>query len=68
MHYRIVMPPNPGAAKVLRKILQWFKEEKAMQVDRERLTKACCKPDKFSILHGAPLPTPVESSIPEVRK
>ncbi len=60
MHYRIVMPPNPGAAKTLRKILQWFKEEKAMQLDRERLANACCKPEKFVTLQGAPQPTAVE--------
>ena len=60
MHYRIAMPPNEGAAKVLRQILQWFKEEKTMQADRARLTKACCTPEKFVTLQGAPLPTPVE--------
>ena len=62
MHYRIVMPPNEGAARVLRQILQWFKEEKAMQADRAKLTKACCTPEKFVTLQGAPLPTPVELS------
>jgi ArsR family transcriptional regulator len=62
MHYRIVMPPNEGAAKVLQEILQWFKEEKTMQADRTRLTKACCTPEKFVTLLGAPLPAPVESS------
>jgi ArsR family transcriptional regulator len=62
MHYRIVMPPNEGAAKVLQEILQWFKEEKTMQADRAKLTKACCTPEKFVTLQGAPLPAPVESS------
>jgi ArsR family transcriptional regulator len=62
MHYRIVMPPNEGAAKVLQEILQWFKEEKTMQADRAKLTKACCTPAKFVTLQGAPLPLPVESS------
>jgi ArsR family transcriptional regulator len=62
MHYRIVMPPNEGAAKVLQQILRWFKEEKTMQADRAKLTKACCTPEKFVTLLGAPLPTPVESS------
>jgi ArsR family transcriptional regulator len=62
MHYRIVMPPNEGAAKVLQEILRWFKEEKTMQADRAKLTKACCTPEKFVILLGAPLPTPVEPS------
>jgi ArsR family transcriptional regulator len=62
MHYRIVMPPNDGAARVLQEILQWFKEEKTMQADRAKLTKACCTPEKFVTLLGAPLPAPVESS------
>jgi ArsR family transcriptional regulator len=60
MHYRIVMPPNVGAAKVLREILEWLKAEKAMQADRARLSKACCAPEKFVTLQGAPLPTPIE--------
>jgi ArsR family transcriptional regulator len=62
MHYRIVMPPNEGAAKLLTETLAWLKEEKTMQADRARLTKACCTPEKYVTLQGAPLPTPVESS------
>ena len=60
MHYRIVMPPNPGATKVLRNILEWLKEEKFMQADRSKLTRACCAPEKFVTLQGAPLPVSVE--------
>jgi ArsR family transcriptional regulator len=60
MHYRIVTPPNEGAARVLRETLQWFKEEKTLQADRTKLTKACCAPEKFVTLQGAPLPVPVE--------
>lgn len=59
MHYRIVMPPNLGAAQVLRQTLAWLKEERTMQADRSRLTKACCSPAKFNALQGAPLPVPV---------
>ena len=62
MHYRIVMPSNEGAARVLQDTLQWFKEEKTMQVDRAKLSKACCMPEKFVTLQGAPLPAPVEPS------
>jgi ArsR family transcriptional regulator len=62
MHYRIVMPPNEGAAKVLREILEWFKEEKTMQSDRAKLSKACCTPERFVTLQGAPLPAPIETS------
>lgn len=60
MHYRIVMPPNIGAAQVLRQTLAWLKEEKGMQADRARLSKACCSPAKFAALQGVPLPTSVD--------
>lgn len=60
MHYRIVMPPNIGATQVLRQTLAWLKEDRAMQADRARLSKACCSPAKFSALQGAPLPVPVD--------
>jgi ArsR family transcriptional regulator len=59
MHYRIVMPPNLGAAQVLRQTLAWLQEERGMQADRSRLTKACCSPAKFTALQGAPLPVPI---------
>jgi ArsR family transcriptional regulator, arsenate/arsenite/antimonite-responsive transcriptional repressor len=59
MHYRIVMPPNAGAAQVLRQTLAWLKEEKAMLADSARLSKACCTPVKFATLQGVPLPLPV---------
>jgi ArsR family transcriptional regulator len=64
MHYRIVMPPHIGAEQVLRQTLAWLKEEKSMQADRSRLTKACCTPAKFIALQGAPTPV---SLIAEVR-
>lgn len=57
MHYRIVMPPNAGAARILEEILAWLKEEKSMQSDRARLARACCAPEKFVALQGAPQPT-----------
>ena len=60
MHYRIVMPPNTGAARILKEILAWLKAEKSMQSDRSRLTRVCCSPEKFMALQGAPLPACVE--------
>jgi ArsR family transcriptional regulator len=62
MHYRIVMPPNDSAAKVLQQVLQSLREEKSMQADRTRLSKACCAPEKFSALQGAPQPVLVQPS------
>jgi ArsR family transcriptional regulator len=58
MHYRIVMPPHMGAAQILRQTLAWLNEEKAMQADRARLSKACCSPAKFEALQGAPQACP----------
>ena len=62
MHYRIAMPSNEGAARLLRQTLEWLKEEKTMQVDRTKLGKACCAPQKFSGLLGAPKPVLVQPS------
>jgi ArsR family transcriptional regulator, arsenate/arsenite/antimonite-responsive transcriptional repressor len=63
MHYRIVMPENLGAAQVLHQTLAWLKEDRSMQADRARLSKACCSSAQFSALHGAPLPFSVDCSI-----
>lgn len=62
MHYRIVMPHNHGAAKVLQQVLQSFKEEKTMQADLAKLGKACCAPEKFLTIQGAPQPILVQPS------
>jgi ArsR family transcriptional regulator len=68
MHYRIAIPPNIGAIQVLRQTLAWLKEDRGMQADRARLSKACCSPAKFTALQGAPLPVPVGcSTAPEAR-
>jgi ArsR family transcriptional regulator len=61
MHYRIVMPPNIGAAQVLKQTLAWLRGDRAMQADRARLSKACCRPGKFATLQGAPLPISIDS-------
>jgi ArsR family transcriptional regulator len=68
IHYRIVMPSSIGAAQVLNQTLAWLKEDRAMQADRARLSKACCSPAKFAGLQGAPLPVPVACCIaPEAK-
>ncbi len=59
MHYRIVMPPEVGAAQVLRQTLAWLRGDRKMQADRARLSKACCSPKQFVALEGAPVPVHV---------
>ncbi|MGA2653473.1 MAG: metalloregulator ArsR/SmtB family transcription factor [Terracidiphilus sp.] len=58
VHYRIVMPTHIGASQMLRQTLDSLKDDKTMQADRERLTKACCSPAKYA-LEGAPFPAVV---------
>lgn len=66
MHYRVVMPPHIGASQILKQTLDWLKEDKAMQADRARLTRACCSPAKYALLDGAPLPRPIQEISCEV--
>lgn len=60
MHYRVVVPLHAGAAKILRETLAVLRNQKLMQADLARLSKACCAPRKVSALEGAPLPVPIE--------
>jgi ArsR family transcriptional regulator len=63
MHYRIVVPKHAGAARILNEALSVLGQDKAMQADRSRLTRACCAPQKLPSLDGAPLPIPIESVV-----
>jgi ArsR family transcriptional regulator, arsenate/arsenite/antimonite-responsive transcriptional repressor len=65
MHYKIVIPTHPGAAQVLQQTLAALGQEKAMQADRARLTKACCSPAKYASLDGAPLPITIQETFCE---
>jgi ArsR family transcriptional regulator, arsenate/arsenite/antimonite-responsive transcriptional repressor len=59
MHYHIERPTDPKAASILDATLQSFKADKDMQADLARLGKACCEPDRFVTLQGAPTPISV---------
>lgn len=59
MHYKIAVPAHAGAARLLRETLAVLREEKTMQADLMRFSKACCAPQKLIGLEGAPLPKAV---------
>ena len=61
MHYKIVVPKHAGAARILKQSLSVLGEDKMMQADLSRLTKACCSPQKLPALDGAPLPISVQA-------
>lgn len=60
MHYRVVAPGDPQAAKVLKDVESWLSQDKEMQRDRSRLVQMCCA--KLPVrLEGAPNPLRVIS-------
>jgi hypothetical protein len=54
MHYRIVEPADPDAARVLGETLAWLNNDPEMKRDRERLVKVCCAPQLLISIQGAP--------------
>ena len=56
MHYSIERPDDTGAAAILDATLLSLKTDREMQADLARLGKACCAPQQFVALQGAPVP------------
>jgi ArsR family transcriptional regulator len=67
MHYRIAFPECECTRQLLKTVLSCLAEDKAMQRDRERLSRACCAPQKFVTLQHAPTPSPVVELAPKGR-
>lgn len=55
-HYRIVVPKNEHAAKVLRDVQEWLKTDELMRKDRKQLVNVCCAPQPPVSIQGAPRP------------
>lgn len=56
MHYRVVAPADPQAARIFNEICAWLRQQPEMRRDRERLAKFCCAPQPPMQLRGAPIP------------
>ena len=61
MHYSIERPNDVGASAILDSTLASFLADPEMQLDPARLGKACCEPQRFVILQGAPVPARLTS-------
>jgi ArsR family transcriptional regulator len=61
MHYSIERPDDAGAAAILDATLMSFRTAPEMLSDLARLSKACCQPQRFVTLQGAPVPTRSET-------
>ena len=57
MHYRIVTPPDDGAAKVLEDVRAWIGTDPEMQRDLSRLDRICCAANPPPLVLGAPRPS-----------
>jgi ArsR family transcriptional regulator len=62
MHYRLSVPKDEAAAALLRETLKHLAARPEMQRDVTRLGSACCRPEKFELLHGAPQPQAIHPS------
>ena len=62
MHYRLAIPKDQAAASILRETLKHLRENPEMKRDISRLSSACCSPQKFELLQGAPAPAVVTAT------
>jgi ArsR family transcriptional regulator len=56
IHYRLAIPKDEIAASILQETLKHLRENSEMKRDVSRLGAACCSPQKFEALQGAPQP------------
>lgn len=63
MHYRLAAPREPVAAEILRATLVHLKSLAPMQRDLARLGSACCAPERFVELRGAPQPVAIAPAV-----
>jgi ArsR family transcriptional regulator len=57
MHYSIARPKDAVAASILEAAVESLRLDAEMQADLARLRRACCEPERFVALLGAPVPT-----------
>ncbi|HEY0794961.1 MAG TPA: metalloregulator ArsR/SmtB family transcription factor [Acidisarcina sp.] len=59
MHYRIERPRDSRAGSILDATLKSFESDPNLQTDLARLERACCEPQRFVSLLGAPVPAAI---------
>jgi ArsR family transcriptional regulator, arsenate/arsenite/antimonite-responsive transcriptional repressor len=63
MHYRLERIADPATASILDSVFASFKLDSEMQSDLSRLNRACCQPQRFVALEGAPVPMKSRTSV-----
>ncbi|HUE81875.1 MAG TPA: metalloregulator ArsR/SmtB family transcription factor [Pyrinomonadaceae bacterium] len=56
IHYRLIEPSDPYAARIFQEVRTWLDNDPAMQRDRARLMKICCATQLPVQLQRAPRP------------
>jgi ArsR family transcriptional regulator len=64
MHYSIERPTDRSAAAILDATLASLSSDRQMQTDLAQLGKACCRPEQFVTLQGAPVPVSLATQAP----
>lgn len=62
MHYRLLVPSDSRAERILQYTLTWLGQDAEMRKDQAQLVRACCRRPAFVQLQAAPLPAPVPVS------
>jgi ArsR family transcriptional regulator, arsenate/arsenite/antimonite-responsive transcriptional repressor len=60
MHYSIERPVDAEAVAILDATLEALSSDREMQSDLAQLSKACCQPERFVTLQGAPVPVSLQ--------
>ena len=61
MHYRIVEPKFPHAARILADVREWLAGDAEMQKERGELASICCSPAAPVQIQGMPTPAAIMS-------
>lgn len=56
MHYKVVEPAEPHAARVFQEVRAWLSEDAEMRRDRERLVRVCCSSQPLALIQEASKP------------
>ncbi len=59
IHYSLSQPSDAGATEILAAVLSTLRNDKLMQADLTRLSRACCAPSRLILPEGAPRPAAV---------
>lgn len=59
IHYRLATLNDPKAERTVKDAIAWTHESAQAKRDLARFKVACCQPQKFVTLQGAPVPTSI---------